>query len=84
MKIAIGYTVFDRLDISMFDPSITDPSGFIQWNWHGGLHWAEQTIGPRLCPRPFVIDSCAGLNEILDPGPSMKKQEYIKNQAACS
>jgi hypothetical protein len=28
-----------------------------------------------------VIDSCAGLNDILDPGPSMKKQEYIKNQA---
>ena len=27
-------------------------------------------IGPRLCPKTFVIESSAGLNEILDPGPS--------------
>ena len=27
-------------------------------------------IGPRLCPRTFVIDSSAVLKETLDPGPS--------------
>ena len=28
-------------------------------------------IGPRLCPRTFVIDWSTGLKEILDPGPSV-------------
>ena len=75
---------FVRLGISRVDPSTTVPSGFIQWNWHGGLHWAEQTIGPRLCPRTFVINSSAGVNVTLDPGPSIKKQQDSKNKAACS
>jgi hypothetical protein len=66
----VPWSFFDRLGISRFDPLTTDPSGFIQWNSQGGLHWAEQMIGPSLCLRTFVIDSSAGLKEILDPGPS--------------
>ena len=64
------WSFFDSLVISRFDPSTTVPSCCIQWNWHGGLHWTEQTVGPRLCPRTFVIDSSVGFKEIFDPGPA--------------
>ena len=71
--INVPWSFFDRLGISRFDQSTTVLSGFIQWNWHNGLHWAEQRIYPRLCPRAFVIDSSAGLKAILDLGPSKNK-----------
>ena len=34
-------------------------------------------MGPRLCSWIFVIDSSAGLKEILDPGPSRRHNKVI-------